>query len=208
MKYLLQNNLAAIVIFLLVGFIVTCFTKNMIYVLLSAIIVTNLIITSNILNKFSILEGFKDENHKKQKHHNHNKGDVDHTSGDDSEDDDGGDDVLIVEEVGSSSSSNKAKSSKNQVPFKNLNEEFEDNDADDRANIDRSKTVQHAFNNLENILGSDGLSKMTENTEELAQRQERLIEAMEKMGPLMGMAQKMLKQLNSGAMGKLFGSSE
>ena len=46
---------------------------------------------------------------------------------------------------------------------------------------------------------------MTKNTEQLAQRQENLISAMNKMGPLMGMAQKMLTQLNSGAMGKLFG---
>ena len=225
-KYLLQNNLVAIVIFLLIGFIVTCFTKNMTYVLLSAIVVTNLITTSDILNKFNILEGLENEKHKKHKKHKKHgdNGDGDDETGNGSEDDGDSDDdshsnpknknnskstnddiaIFEIEEPSSSTTKSSAhKNTKDKVSFKNIDDD--EDEEDKAASVDYNNTVQDAFNNLEDILGSGGMEQMTKNTEQLAQRQENLISAMNKMGPLMGMAQKMLTQLNSGAMGKLFG---
>jgi hypothetical protein len=221
-KYLLRNNLAAIVIFFVVGFIVTCFTKNMTYVLLTAIIVTHLINTSNILNKLSILEGFDGKEGGQKNHRKHNNSHNSHNTNnntDDNEDSEDNEDTknsqsnpkdveLEVLAIPSTQKSSDFKNSKNKVSFKHLDEEADDNDDDNKATIDHSKTVQDAFANLDQLLGSGGVQEMTKNTKQLAQRQEQLIEAMEKMGPLMGMAQKMLTQLNSGAMGKIFGGGK
>ena len=61
LAYLNQNNLTAIAIFLSTGFIVSRYTKNMIYVLLSAIVITNLFVSMGYLNslgqKTKFLEG-------------------------------------------------------------------------------------------------------------------------------------------------------
>tara|TARA_Y100000591_G_scaffold269505_1_gene244045 strand:+ start:7724 stop:8548 length:825 start_codon:yes stop_codon:yes gene_type:complete len=61
--YLHQNNLSAIAIFLAIGFIVSRYTKNMIYVLLSAIVITNLFVSMGYLNslgqKTKTREGLK-----------------------------------------------------------------------------------------------------------------------------------------------------
>ena len=60
--YLMQNNLAAIVLFLLIGFGSSHLTKNMIYVLLLAILVTNFIVRRGILKGLGFREGFVDGN--------------------------------------------------------------------------------------------------------------------------------------------------
>jgi len=55
--YLTQNNLTAIGIFLVVGFGATYVTKNMVYVLLIALVVTNFVVRRNLLSGVGLLEG-------------------------------------------------------------------------------------------------------------------------------------------------------
>ena len=62
--YLVKNNLAAIVLFIFIGFITANFSKNMIYILLIPLVLTNLLIGLGFLNKLGFREAFK---HKKGK---------------------------------------------------------------------------------------------------------------------------------------------
>lgn len=72
--YLVQNNLVAIILFFVIGFGTTYVTKNMIYVLLVAILLTNFLISMGILRQFGLKEGLGG----KKKHH-----DKDHDNDDD-----------------------------------------------------------------------------------------------------------------------------
>ena len=56
--YLQQNNLMAIGVFLVVGYGMTLLTKNMVYVLLGALAVTNFVVRRNLLRGYGLLEGF------------------------------------------------------------------------------------------------------------------------------------------------------
>ena len=60
--YLTQNNLTAIGIFLAIGYGMTHFTKNMVYVLLTALVVTNLVARQNVLHGYGLLEGHENRN--------------------------------------------------------------------------------------------------------------------------------------------------
>lgn len=62
--YLVQNNLVAIILFFVIGFGTTYVTKNMIYVLLVAILLTNFLISMGILRQFGLKEGLENENQK------------------------------------------------------------------------------------------------------------------------------------------------
>ena len=58
--YLSQNNLTAIGIFLVIGFGMTYITKNMVYVLLIALVVTNMVSRRNMYAGYGLMEGMAD----------------------------------------------------------------------------------------------------------------------------------------------------
>jgi hypothetical protein len=76
------------------------------------------------------------------------------------------------------------------------------------AKIDYAATVEGAYDELNKILGSDGIKSLTNDTQRLMKQQMALAESMktiepmmEKMGPLAAQAQKMLEGMNIGGDG-------
>ena len=59
--YLTQNNLMAVGVFLVVGYGMTHVSKNMVYVLLTAVVATNFVARRNLLRGVGLLEGFPEE---------------------------------------------------------------------------------------------------------------------------------------------------
>jgi hypothetical protein len=55
--YITQNNLTAVGVFLVIGFGMTYVTKNMVFVLLTALVVTNVVVRRNLLSGVGLLEG-------------------------------------------------------------------------------------------------------------------------------------------------------
>lgn len=208
--YLLQNNLAAIVTFLVIGYATTYFSKNMVNVLLTAIIATNLLAYMGFLKKLDILEGLENQN---DSHNSDNSSKKSKTSkksvqstkspDDNSEDSEETDDIFILEEEEPKTQTSKTNKSKTSA-FENYNDDL----TGETPNVDYAKTVESAFDNLEKILGSDGLDKMTDQTARLASKQEHLIKAMNKMEPLMNSAQKMLNQLQGSFLGGMLGKED
>ena len=92
-----------------------------------------------------------------------------------------------------STSETKPKQKNGPSGFSNLNDSPDLTGSG--AKIDYAGTVERAFDNLEKILGSDGIKKMSNDTARLADKQESLVSAMKNMQPLMQNAQKMLKSL-------------
>jgi hypothetical protein len=74
--------------------------------------------------------------------------------------------------------------------------------------VDYGATLENAYNNLNQILGNDGMNKLTSDTKNLVDQQKQLAEAMNNMGPLMNQASEMMKSFqSSGMMNMLPGAS-
>lgn len=63
-----------------------------------------------------------------------------------------------------------------------------------------AKTVEAAYDNLSNILGSDSLKQMEKDTSRLAGKQKVLVDHIKKMEPLMKNATNILKNFNIGSL--------
>ena len=63
-----------------------------------------------------------------------------------------------------------------------------------KYNIDYASTVEDAYDELNNILGSDGIKSLTSDTQNLMQQQKQLTEAMSQISPLMNNIGPLLKQ--------------
>ena len=71
------------------------------------------------------------------------------------------------------------------------------------SRVDMGSTLEQAYDDLNNVLGSDGIKNLTSDTQNLMKQQLHLAEAMKDMGPLMKQAQDMLKTLNIDGLGDL-----
>lgn len=71
------------------------------------------------------------------------------------------------------------------------------------SRIDMGTTLEQAYDDLNSVLGSDGIKSLTSDTQNLMKQQLHLAEAMKEMGPLMQQAQGMLKTLNIDGLGDL-----
>jgi hypothetical protein len=67
-------------------------------------------------------------------------------------------------------------------------------------NIDYATTVEDAYDELNNILGSDGIQRLTSDTQNLMKQQMQLAEAMKSMGPMVQSLAPMVENLK-GMMG-------
>ena len=81
------------------------------------------------------------------------------------------------------------------------------NDEDDlpvNNRVDYAKTLEKAYDNLENIVGQDGVRGLTSQTNTLMDQQQKLMENMKSMEPLLKTAQSFLDKFESSSMGKMF----
>jgi hypothetical protein len=70
--------------------------------------------------------------------------------------------------------------------------------------VDYAKTMEKAYDNLENLVGKDGVNGLTSQTNVLMDQQQKLMENMKSMEPLLKTAQSFLDKFESSSMGKLF----
>ena len=169
--YVLTNNYNAVVMFLAVGLIVFRFNKNMIVVLLSCLLATNLYAV--LMN--SRQEGFEAKNKKE-------------TSIKAAKD---------AESFGSKSTkkksgfSNQGKNvvAKTAAPVKDDSEEV-------KSRIDYGTTIERAYDNLDNILGGQNMQKLTKDTTRLIEKQNKLVKNMQGMAPMITQYKDLLKNMN------------
>lgn len=152
--YLMMHNLDAVAFFVIIGFLTTYFSKNMIIVLLVAMVTTNFLVASRNNSQYSTIEGMK------------NKGRPTTKPSSDNEDEE------------QKLATGKASGLSDAAPV-----------------IDQSKTVEEAYNNLDKLIGEDGISDMTAKTQELMQNQKNLQKAMAGLPEMMNTVQGMMKQM-------------
>jgi|UniRef100_A0A6C0LY74 hypothetical protein len=68
----------------------------------------------------------------------------------------------------------------------------DDDDEVDTTRIDYAKTLEQAYDNLQGMLGKDGIKGLTSETTKLVQQQQGLMESLKGMGPMMKEAKSMM----------------
>ena len=222
--YIILRDSYALLIFLSVGFISTYFSKNMTVVLLSTLLLTNFITVLSrnfIVNK----EGFDATAAETDAAASTTTAD----SADSPDSADSADATAKKPAVasgvagagGASSKSSKkvaatASSTKMATTVQKPNSQKEAmtelspaslDDEDDlpiNNRVDYAKTLEKAYDNLENLVGKDGVNGLTSQTTVLMDQQQKLMENMKSMEPLLKTAQSFLDKFESSSMGKLF----
>ena len=85
---------------------------------------------------------------------------------------------------------------KNKSNFQNLNPASYPNPNKSKPNLDEAGTIEAAYDNLENIMGSDSIRSMTADTQKLADRQKELVDQLKNIAPLIGQTTKMISTFN------------
>jgi hypothetical protein len=182
--YMMMDKTQIVILFILVGYLMTHFSKNMVIVLLVPLVLVNLL-TSGMMMKEGFSEGMCPAGQKEDKD---GKCVPDSTNSiiacKDTEkfDEKTGKCVAIAIETDAFQSAGATKGG---------------------SRVDMGSTLEQAYDDLNSVLGSDGIKNLTSDTQNLMKQQLHLAEAMKEMGPLMQQAQSMLKSLNIDGIGDL-----
>ena len=74
---------------------------------------------------------------------------------------------------------------------------------DGGSRIDYASTLEGAYDNLDKILGSDGINKLTGDTQKLMAQQQKLFDSMKHMAPMIQNAKDMLTGFDMKELGNL-----
>ena len=154
--FLMARNFNAVIVFLLVGFIATYFSRNMIVVLMVSMVVTNIVSGVKMIK-----EGMENKEEEKDKK--------------DEEDEEEKKQGMTTLSPASLDDDKKAKK---------------------KPKVDYAGTLEAAYDNLDNLLSSDALKNMSNDTQRLAEKQKTLMGNIKKLEPMMQKAGAMLEGLD------------
>ena len=205
--YLSVQNYRAVTLFVMVGALTSYFTKNMIVVLLTSIVFTNLFTTGKILegntNKEDAdmesgeVDGEKKEG--KEGKNDSNKEGMHHSK-------EGSDEEKCPDGKCNDKSKKDAFTQQN-VPSSSpapATESEEDEQIGKR--IDYAATLEQAYDNLQGILGAKGMDGLTKETQKLIDQQSSLMKTLNTMTPVLNNAKSTLDKFDLGTLTKSLGS--
>ena len=163
-SYMALGNINAVIFFILAGYIMTFFSKNMIIILAVPLILTNLLMVG-----MKIKEGLENANEDKDKKKLDNV-------------------ILPLQEntEGDETQSEEFKTQKQPVEYSDV--DYGDNKKKGKTTgtrLDHGATVENAYDTLNKIIGGPGFSKMTDDTKRLMEQQQKLAQSMEQFGPML-----------------------
>lgn len=179
--YLMVNNIDAVILLFLVGLLTSYFSKNMIVVMLVAILFTNLLVGSKQASRTPLLEGMD---------HDGKDAEVDEKSDDKSEEKDS-EECAENEQMGDDGKCQPKKSGYTNLKPARIDE------TDKSSELDYSGSLEAAYDNLDKLLSSDAIQKMSADTQNLAEKQKKLMGNIDKLEPMIESAQSMMNQLDS-----------
>jgi hypothetical protein len=231
--YIVTNKVNAVIFFALVAFLMTNFSKNMAVILLVAIIATNLLMankstreglenatmdTSIDTDKLDSVDSQLGNGLKALK----STGNVDAAKAklgekkDNTVDEEDVETRPIVDPNNRSLNKkstetetfvpNTASSGKKKAGFHNAKGGSSFKDAapvNGNSRIDYASTLEGAYDNLDKILGSDGINKLTGDTQKLMVQQQKLFETMQGMVPMINQAKDMMSGIDMNQLGGL-----
>lgn len=202
---LIYGNFHAVVLFMLLGYLTRCFSKNLAVILLVPLLVVNLY-TRFVQPR--MMEGLENQNTSKK-----SKGSFNNSSSNSSKNLTDQQKIAIMKNKNSGSNS-----SSQGLPITPIHEQssghtdesFENNDEQkptkkSKYNIDYASTVEEAYDNLNKIIGGDGIKNLTADTQRLMEQQMQLTEAMKNIQPLVETMGPLLEKAG-GLLGSMGGS--
>lgn len=212
--YMVMGNIKAVILFILIGYLVYCFNKNMVIVLLVPLIITSIFTAGGIMREGltnSTDATQESDATKSTKSTNSDKKDKKENSSDkkpvatkikpDNED------IIDADETEKSNPPEGATSNTETSGMSTMYKKKNNR-------IDYASTVEDAYGDLNKILGGDGIKRLTEDTQKLMGQQMQLADAMKSMTPLLTQAKSLMSSFdmknfgNITAMAKQFGASE
>jgi len=210
--YLLMGDDQALTQFILIAIITYFFNKNMAVVMLVSLLMTNFLkVTTIKVNR----EGMKNKKKKVEDDEDEeDEGEMDMGDMMDSLQDklDDAADTIPTTSKSTPALDEPRRKSKNSRAMEK--DEFEKSASTNKKNkskkekfqnagkkggnnyVDQAATLEAAYDNLDGILGKDGISSLTKETEFLVKQQKNLAKTMESMAPLVKNAKEMLAGFN------------
>lgn len=192
--YLVSNRINTVIFFALIAFLASRFSKNMVVILLSALIATNLL----MVNK-GTREGLENATTEPEKNEE-TTADTPVKSTEPTVKSETTDDPTTAEKPDAASVKPAEKKKATDEAFGNKHASKLSNAApvntDGGSRIDYASTLEGAYDNLDKILGSDGINKLTGDTQKLMDQQQKLFTSMQSMAPMIENAKGMLSGFN------------
>ena len=161
--YMIMGNFNNVIFFIVLAILVKYFSKNMIIILGVPLIIVNLL---SVKNGHGFMEGFVDKDKDKT------QADIVKKTNDDSKKNDSA--TLTGTEHPEIDSVNEK-----------TDEHFEVGRTKNKTSkIDYASTIEDAYDDLNKILGSDGIKRLTTDTQGLMKQQMELAKSMEAMAPI------------------------
>jgi hypothetical protein len=190
--YMMMDKTQIVILFVLIGYLMTHFSKNMVIVLLVPLVLVNLL-SSGMMMKEGFEQGTCSE-----------------------EDEKAGKCTRAVVEDTTAEAFDTCKEGEKfdekegkcvpvpaEAPPAKKDGFASAGGRKGSSRVDMGSTLEQAYDDLNSVLGSDGIKNLTADTQNLMKQQLHLAEAMKGMGPLMEQAQSMLKTLNIDGIGDL-----
>lgn len=224
-SYLMSQNYAAVLFFLTIAFLTNYFSKNMIIILGIAVLSTSaLSALTNVFNHPRFIEGLTNKEKLKKtdtEEVKHEETKHAETKPDETKSKEINANKPKVKELNDTKKSetkeqvkcnatneqscnkisgcqwNKGKCNQSsKTGFTNINPASYPNNNKEKPNIDEAGTLEAAYDNLENVIGTDAVRSMSEDTKNLANRQKELINQIKDIGPLISETTKMIGSFN------------
>jgi len=228
-SYLMMKQLDAVAFFIIIGFLTSYFSKNMIVIMFTSIISTFLLVQVNMLG--NVQEGMKvkegSEPIKTPGQHAESKANANGNAngngtanGTAPSDPISGEQLLDEKERAKiteikaplqnkpteGNKNNKEKFSQKISPARyNSSEDDGVSIANKKPNIDYASTLETAYDNLDKLLTSDAMKNMSEDTNRLAEKQQLLMGNISKMDPIMKKAASILEGMDMGKIEGILG---
>jgi hypothetical protein len=173
---LLNGNFDGVILFVALASISYTFTTNMILVLLVPVIIVNLFNYIFPLRKTNEgREGMENKNPDQEK--------IDVLTKKTKSVSNSNSPVVVPTQEDSNEEMNPSSDSSNEE-FENYDSSELNKDKKKKYHIDYASTVEDAYDNLNNTLGSESMKSLTSDTKRLMEQQMQLTQAMEKFQPL------------------------
>ena len=194
--YLLAKNTEAIAFFLIVGFLTTYFSKNMIVVLLVAMVSTSIFTSTRMsFGKLGMSkEGMENKEGKKEN-------DAKKTDDKDADDKDDASNADKVPKKEGFDDNKKTIPKMNDKTDKSKDEpvgaEAQKTKGTNGKNfVSQGDTLAEAYKNLEGMIGKDGIKGLTNQTETLLNQQHELMQNIKGMEPFIATAENLMSKLD------------
>ena len=203
-SFLMQRKFDAILLFLSTGSLTRyLFSKNMIVILLIALVVTNVVLFFKGGAKEG-LENKKDEikNRDMKRAMKQNAMEKNGMMKEKKEGLKKGGKKMNTEQFESRLTASNFNEDENDVQDDEVFQDVMDG-GKKIPKIDYASTLESAYDNLDKLLGSDAIRSMTEDTQRLAEKQKKLMGNIQKLEPMMSKAGDMINGLNIDGMGDM-----